>query len=73
MTPKQMSDEYVARTHLDVPDDIVDSHGATTRPTTLQDVLKADPQLSAALLITRMELAAQNPEIVTNTNQAAMR
>jgi carboxyl-terminal processing protease len=72
MTPKQMSDENVARLHLDVPDDMAISNptGPTTRPT-MSDVLKSDPQLSAALLITRLELTSQKPEIVTN--QAAMR
>jgi carboxyl-terminal processing protease len=70
MTPSQMIDENLQRTRLDVPDDIALSTGATptTRPT-MTDVLKADPQLSAALLILRLQLTSAE----ISTPQAAMR
>jgi carboxyl-terminal processing protease len=70
MTPSQMFDENLERTRLDVPDDIELSPGAapTTRPT-MVDVLKADPQLSAALLILRLQLTSAD----LATPQAAMR
>jgi C-terminal peptidase prc len=75
MTPTQMSDENLTRLHLDVPDEMaLKTPGApTTRPTTINDVLKSDPQLSAALLITRLELTSQATETVSSGNQAAMR
>ena len=67
-----MRDKNIARMGLDVLDDAAlqsDAGGPTTTPT-LQDVLKVDPQLSAALLILRLQLAAgQN----IAGNQAAMR
>jgi carboxyl-terminal processing protease len=67
MTPAQMVDENVARLRLDVPDDpVVHAGEPTTRPT-IDDVLKADPQLSAALLIMRLQLTAED----TSTNQAS--
>ncbi len=74
MTPKQMSDENMARLHLDVPDDpvLATPGGPTTRPT-MSDVLKTDPQLSAALLITRLELTSQATETASSNSQAAMR
>jgi carboxyl-terminal processing protease len=70
MTPSQMYDENLQRTRLDVPDDIALSTGLTptTRPT-MTDVLKADPQLSAALLILRLQLTSAD----LATPQAAMR
>lgn len=73
MTPKQMSDENLTRLHLDVPGDMAINTpgGPTTRPT-MSDVLKTDPQLSAALLITRLELTSQATE-TASSNQAAMR
>jgi carboxyl-terminal processing protease len=70
MTPTQMYDENVARLRLDVPDDPVTHAGQpTTRPTVV-DVLKSDPQLSAALLIMRLQLASEDS---TNNQSAAMR
>jgi carboxyl-terminal processing protease len=70
MTPTQMYDENVARLRLDVPDDPVTHAGQpTTRPTVV-DVLKTDPQLSAALLIMRLQLASEDS---TNNQSAAMR
>jgi carboxyl-terminal processing protease len=72
MTPRQMSDKNYARLRLDVLDDSalkVNGNVPTTRPT-LQDALKVDPQLSAALLILRLQLAAGQD---TAGNQAAMR
>jgi carboxyl-terminal processing protease len=70
MTPTQMYDENLQRTRLDVPDDIALSPGSTptTRPT-ISDVLKVDPQLSAALLILRLQLTSAD----LATPQAAMR
>jgi carboxyl-terminal processing protease len=74
MTPRQMSDENTARLDLDVPDYMAISagKGATTRPT-LDSVLKSDPQLSAALLIMRLQLTGQGQEPETARSQAAMR
>jgi carboxyl-terminal processing protease len=72
MTPRQMSDKNYARLRLDVLDDSalkLNGNVPTTRPT-LQDVLKVDPQLSAALLILRLQLAASQD---TAGNQSAMR
>jgi carboxyl-terminal processing protease len=69
MTPTQMADENYARLRLDVPDDPVTHAGAPTTRPTIADVLKADPQLSAALLIMRLQLASED----TSNNQAAMR
>lgn len=67
MTPAQMVDENIARLRLDVPDDpVVHAGEPTTRPT-IDDVLKADPQLSAALLIMRLQLTSED----TTTNQAS--
>ena len=73
MTPTQMYDENYQRTRLDVPDDMALSTGgkATTRPT-VADVLKVDPQLSAALLILRLQLASAGDTAIASP-QAAMR
>jgi carboxyl-terminal processing protease len=72
MTPAQMVEKNLARLHLDVLDDSglkAEGNGPSTRPT-LQDMLKVDPQLSAALLILRLQLATSQD---TAGNQAAMR
>jgi len=72
MTPQQMSDKNYARLRLDMLNPWGLKLGGnlpTTRPT-LQDVLKVDPQLSAALLILRLQLATSQE---TAGNQAAMR
>ena len=70
MTPTQMYDENVARLRLDVPDDPVTHAGEPTTRPTITDVLKSDPQLSAALLILRLQLVGDD----TAANQtAAMR
>jgi carboxyl-terminal processing protease len=69
MTPTQMYDENLQRTRLDVPDDAFTvGSSPTTRPT-MADVLKVDPQLSAALLILRLQLTSAD----LATPQAAMR
>jgi carboxyl-terminal processing protease len=71
MTPAQMVDENVARLRLDVPDDpVVHAGEPTTRPT-INDVLKADPQLSAALLIMRLQLASEGTSNQAPTAAAA--
>ena len=78
MTPRQMSDKNYARLRLDVLDDSAlrgNGSGPATQPTTrptLQDVLRLDPQLSAALLILRLQLAASQEQDIAG-NQAAMR
>ncbi len=66
-----MSDENITRGRLDVPSDMTVNNpsGPTTRPT-LSDVLNADPQLCAALLIMRLQLASQTTQ--TAQNQAAI-
>jgi hypothetical protein len=65
-----MVDENAARLRLDVPDYNQDpTTQPTTRPT-IDDVLKVDPQLSAALLILRLQLAAGDQP---GASQAAMR
>ncbi len=71
MTPTQMYDQNVARLRLDVPNDPVTHAGEspTTRPATMADALKVDPQLSAALLIMRLQLASEDGA----ASQAAMR
>jgi carboxyl-terminal processing protease len=65
MTPKQMSDAIEAREHLDVLRS-ADAQAPTTAPIaaatpttqpTKKDALTCDPQLSAALLVLRLELA----------------
>jgi carboxyl-terminal processing protease len=70
MTPMQMRDRNLARMQLDVLDGAVLEGGVPTTRPTLQDALKVDPQLSAALLILRLQLAASQD---TAGNQAAMR
>jgi len=70
MTPMQMRDRNLARMQLDVLDGAVFEGGVPTTRPTLQDALKVDPQLSAALLILRLQLAASQD---TAGNQAAMR
>jgi carboxyl-terminal processing protease len=68
MTPAQMIDQNMARLRLDVPDDpVIHAGEPTTRPT-IGDVLKADPQLSAALLIMRLQLSADD---TTGSNTAS--
>jgi carboxyl-terminal processing protease len=71
MTPRQMSDENINRGRLDVPADMAVNipNEPTTRPT-LTDVLNSDPQLCAALLIMRLQLASQPAQ--TAQNQAAI-
>jgi carboxyl-terminal processing protease len=69
MTPEQMRAEIDARTKLDVPADDQKAMGGPTTMPSRADLLKVDPQLSAALLILRMQLASQD----TGANQAAMR
>ncbi|MGD0463120.1 MAG: S41 family peptidase [Tepidisphaeraceae bacterium] len=71
MTPRQMSDENITRGRLDVPSDMAVTlpNEPATRPT-LTDVLNADPQLCAALLIMRLQLASQTTQ--TAQNQAAI-
>jgi len=71
MTPGQMIEKNLARLRLDVLDDwgLKGEGNGTTRPS-VQDMLKVDPQLSAALLILRLQLAASQE---TAGNQAAMR
>ncbi len=71
MTPRQMSDENITRGRLDVPASMAANipNEPTTRPT-LTDVLNADPQLCAALLIMRLQLASQTAQ--TAQNQAAI-
>jgi carboxyl-terminal processing protease len=71
MTPRQMSDENLNRGRLDVPSDMAVNipGGPTTRPT-LSDVMNSDPQLCAALLIMRLQLASQPAQ--TAQNQAAI-
>ena len=70
MTPTQMYDQNIARLRLDVPDDPVTHAGEPTTRPTIVDVLKSDPQLSAALLIMRLQLASEDS---TNNQAAAMR
>ncbi len=70
MTPRQKYDRDSARLELDVPDKWANvGSKPTTRPSA-QDLLKVDPQLSAALLIMRLQLAASETPIA---NQSAMR
>jgi carboxyl-terminal processing protease len=72
MTPTQMIDQNYARLRLDVPNDPVvhGGDGPATRPATTAETLKVDPQLSAALLIMRLQLAAEDG---TADQAAAMR
>lgn len=69
MTPRQKYDRDSARLALDVPDKWATPGSPTTRPTA-KDLLNVDPQLSAALLILRLQLAAGETPIA---NQSAMR
>lgn len=71
MTPTQMYDQNIARLRLDVPDDPVTHAGEPTTQPTMVDVLKSDPQLSAALLIMRLQLATTDD--ATTSQAAAMR
>jgi carboxyl-terminal processing protease len=69
MTPEQMRAEIDARSKLDVPAEDVKAMGSPTTMPSKEDLLKVDPQLSAALLILRMQLSSAD---VANS-QAAMR
>jgi carboxyl-terminal processing protease len=70
MTPRQMIERDVARRDLDISDTVAAEMPGepTTRPT-VKDLLKVDPQLSAALLIMRLQLALEP----SGSNQSAMR
>ncbi|MGA2501526.1 MAG: S41 family peptidase, partial [Tepidisphaeraceae bacterium] len=72
MTPEQTREALGARQEADVLRDADDpapkpENGSTTRPKEKKDLLSADPQLGAALLIMRLELTS------TPANIAAMR